>query len=288
MTNPQTDLEREEKTRGAVAFAMEGRWENAALANREITNLYPDDPGAWNRLGKALLELGKYGEASEAFSNTLNLQPRNPVAVKNLERLKKLGNTRPTAKAATKRAPQLFIDESGVTTLSSLRDVSQEGILLHISPGDVVRLETEGKKLFIRDNHGEHIGQIEARLASRIIRLQEGGNLYEAAIASIDEVGVTVVVRETYQDPSQLGVVSFPRKPDNLTGLRPGVSAIHDGAYDSDEDAALDDAQLPPMPAWTEDDGEGMADEDVDEDAGNLTIRAGIEEQGEIEEELDS
>jgi hypothetical protein len=218
----------------------------------------------------------------------LHFQPKNPVAAKNLERLKKLGNTRPISKTTTKRAPQLFIDESGVTTLSSLRDVAKDGILLHISPGDAVHLETEGKKLFIMDSHGEHIGRIDARLAARIIRLQEGGNRYEAAIVSTDESGVTVVVREVYQDPSQLGVVSFPRKSDNLTELRFGFSGTYDGPYDSDEDATLDDGQLPPVPAWTEDDGEGMTDEDAGEDTGHLTIRTGVEEQNEAEEESDS
>lgn len=284
MANQQSDSEKETKTREAVAFAMEGRWQNAALVNKELADSHPDDTGVWNRLGKALLELGKYDEASDAFRRTLDLQPKNPIAVKNLERLEKLGKARSIPKPAAKRTPQLFIDESGVTTLSSLRDIPDNGILLQISPGDAVYLKSSGKKIFVMDSQDEYIGQIGARLATRIIRLQESGNRYEAAIGSVDDSGVDIVIRETYQDPTQSGTVSFPRKSDGLAEMRLGVSAVHDGSYDSDEDAVLDDTQLPPVPAWVEDDGEGLKDEDADEDTGNLTITTRVEEQDEVDE----
>ncbi len=284
MANQQADSEKETKTREAVAFAMEGRWQNAALANKELADSYPGDPGVWNRLGKAFLELGKYDEAGDAFRRTLDLQPKNPIAVKNLERLEKLGKTRSIPKPAAKRAPQLFIDERGVTTLASLRDIPDNGILLQISPGDAVYLKSSGKKILVVDSQDEYIGQIGARLATRIVRLQEGGNCYEAAIGSVDDSGVDIVIRETYQDPAQSGIVSFPRKSYALTEMRPGVSTVSDGSYDSDEDAILDDTQSPPIPSWIEDDGEGLNDEDADEDTGNLTITTRVEEQDEVDE----
>ena len=54
------------QTKMAVALAMERRWEEAAGVNRAIIEDFPDELEAYNRLGKALSELGQNGEASEA------------------------------------------------------------------------------------------------------------------------------------------------------------------------------------------------------------------------------
>ena len=46
----------------------------------------------------------------------------------------------------------------------------------------------------------------------RLAKLMEGGNKYTAAIVSSSEDMVTVIIREVYQDPGQLGRLSFPSK----------------------------------------------------------------------------
>lgn len=55
-------------TERAIALAMASRWEEAAKVNRELLELFPDDVDAQNRLGKALTELGRFGEARYAYS----------------------------------------------------------------------------------------------------------------------------------------------------------------------------------------------------------------------------
>jgi hypothetical protein len=40
----------------------------------------------------------------------------------------------------------------------------------------------------------------------------EGGNKYSAAVVSSTEAAMTVIIREVYQDPSQVGWLSFPPK----------------------------------------------------------------------------
>ena len=81
---------RKEKSRGAIALAMEGRWERAVTLNREILGLFPDDVDALNRLGKALLELGRYPASRDSFESALRISPHNTIAKKNLERLRHL------------------------------------------------------------------------------------------------------------------------------------------------------------------------------------------------------
>ena len=78
---------RRDKSREAISFAMESRWEDAAAVNRSILELFPDDVEAYNRLGKALLELGHYAEARVVFTQALEHSPSNAIARKNLARL---------------------------------------------------------------------------------------------------------------------------------------------------------------------------------------------------------
>ena len=74
-------------TNEAITLATHGHWERASEINREIIELSPNDVPAYNRLGKALIELGNYEEAREAFNLTLAIAPNNNIAKKNLEKL---------------------------------------------------------------------------------------------------------------------------------------------------------------------------------------------------------
>ncbi len=73
----------------AVELAMRGCWEEAVVVNQGLIEGTPSDVGAYNRLGKALYELGELNRAMEAYSTSLKLEPTNAIAVKNLARLRK-------------------------------------------------------------------------------------------------------------------------------------------------------------------------------------------------------
>ena len=56
-----------EKSREAIALALEGNWERATEVNKGILRLFPEEVDALNRLGKAFLEMGRYAAAREGF-----------------------------------------------------------------------------------------------------------------------------------------------------------------------------------------------------------------------------
>ena len=59
----------------AIKQAGTSQWEEAVLTNKNILQLFPSEPEAYNRLGKAYSELGQYAEARSAYSQmavTLN------------------------------------------------------------------------------------------------------------------------------------------------------------------------------------------------------------------------
>ena len=79
----------------AIALAMENRWSEAADINRKIIELYPNDADAYNRLGKALLEMGRYRDSLTTYQRAVELDPNNIIAKKNVERLAHLAEQSP-------------------------------------------------------------------------------------------------------------------------------------------------------------------------------------------------
>ncbi len=195
----------------AVRQAQEGLWEEAVATNRNILNIYPHEPDAFNRLGKALSELGQYTEARQAYTQTLKYSPKNTIAKKNLDRLAQLQESAGQNHSGADRIdPRLFIEETGKTGMSELINLAPPSVLAKVGVGDRVQLHVSGRTLYVRNAAGEDIGQIEPRLANRLISFMEDGNRYAAAILGMENGQVRVIIREEYQHPSMVGRVSFP------------------------------------------------------------------------------
>ena len=215
MVSPQaTDKEklRKDQAKRAVALAMKSRWSEAVETNMSILGEFPEDLEANLRLGKALTELGRHKEAKSAFQRALELSPHNAIAKKNLDRLTQLGDDAPRENVGNKPAPKVFIEESGKAGVTSLINLVSPKELLKMAPGHTVEIQTENGGLKVASPTGEYLGQVEPRLASRLTRLIDGGNRYEATVTSAAEQELTVIVREVFQHPSQAGTVSFPSR----------------------------------------------------------------------------
>ena len=201
------------RSQQAVALAMEGRWREAVSANQSLIESFPNDVNAYNRLGRAYMELGEYSQAEEAYRRAMELDPYNAIAKKNLERLSRLGEAAVSTQGdSDKVEPQQFVEETGKAGLVNLYHLAPPEILAKMGAGDRVYLKIDGASLIVENAQGEHLGRVELRHEQRLIKLIEGGNKYTAAIVSSAEGLVTVIVREVYQDPGQAGRPSFPAK----------------------------------------------------------------------------
>jgi tetratricopeptide (TPR) repeat protein len=221
---------RRQRSKNAIALAMGGRWREAVAANQEIIESFPNDVDAYNRLGKAYTELGEYALAREAYTKAIELDSYNIIAQKNLRRLSYLGEAAAGSEADVDKArPEHFIEETGKAGVVSLSHLAPREILARIVAGDKVYLKISDSALAVENGRGEYLGQVESRHAQRLIKLIEGGNKYVAAIVSSAEDRVTVIIREVYQDPSQVGQLSFP--PKGGEALRPylGDKALRRG-----------------------------------------------------------
>jgi len=206
----------------AIALAMQGRWREAISANQEIIDNFPNDVEAYNRLGRAYMELGMYSQAKEAYGRAMELDPYNTIAKKNLQRLSRLGEAPVSSEGEAYVEPKHFIEEVGKTGVVNLYRLAPQEILATTAAGDRVYLKIDGPSLIMENSRGEYLGQVEPKHGQRLTKLMEGGNQYTAAIISSAEDKITVIIREVYQDPSQAGQLSFP--PRGSKSLRPYVT----------------------------------------------------------------
>jgi tetratricopeptide (TPR) repeat protein len=227
----------------AIGHATRGDWEAAVQANRELLELGPDTD-AYNRLGKALAELGRHAEALEAYEQALARDATNRIAERNVERLRVLADRQPESADGSgdgkpdKAPAALFIEEMGKTGHARLINLAGADKLAPLSPGDQVVLTPVGDQL-VANVRDEEIGQVEPRVGSRLVKLMAGGNRYEAAITIISRDDVRIIIRETFAHPSNFGKVSFPGSSTNRGGdVRPymkGSPLRYDDEEESEE-----------------------------------------------------
>lgn len=236
----------------AIVAALEADWKGALALNLEVSERFGADEEVNNRLGKAYTELGRLDNALAAYRATLELNPLNGIAIKNSNRLQALIEEKaevPRPQAALD--VNLFVEETGKTALAALRlDAGIDAAL--VAPGEQVELVPTGDSLRVSAS-GVPLGHVESKIARRVLKFMAGGNQYAAAVASSDDKGVKLIIRETVQAPQFAGQASFPTR--KATDFR---------AYA--KDSLLRDA-----------DGDGASDDDADIDAGDVDADEDLE-----------
>jgi len=212
----------------AVALTVEGRWDEAVAANQAIVERFPDEVAAWNRLGRALIELGRFAEAAEAYQRSLEIGPGNSIAMKNIERLKTWTSAGQLGEEKERGLGKEFfastVGKTGVVVLTNVLAVDRIG---EIGAGGVVALQRRGQRIYVEDGEGHLLGELEPRQGTRLAKLMQGGNEYSATVLTTSEGGTQVLVREDFQHPSQVGQASFPpTQADRLYGQLDRVSPV--------------------------------------------------------------
>ena len=205
--------------RESVNLALQGEWQRATEVNRAILELFPTEVEAMNRLVKALIELGSYLDARAVLDQVCEVAPYNSIAKKNRARLDQLtakgGPVDPgPVKTAKKTAgvPQIFIEESGKSGTTVLRNTVGKKAVVHLSPSDQVVLSRDKNTVTVLTLDGQLLGQVEPKLGKRLARLMDGGNRYTAAVVAVNDQGVSIIIRETFKDRSLQNICSFPSK----------------------------------------------------------------------------
>jgi len=203
---------KQQRSKEAIDLAMQAHWREAVDVNKEIIESFPEDVDTYNRLGRAYLELGQYAQAKEAYRRAVKLDPYNAIANRNLRRLNDLKESEIAAVETDRVEPDKFIEEIGKAGVVTLQELAPKEKRARTVAGDKAVLKVDGSFLMVENGHGEYLGKVEPKHTRRLIRLMLGGNRYSAIVVRSTADMMTVMVRETYQHPSQAGKLSFPPK----------------------------------------------------------------------------
>jgi tetratricopeptide (TPR) repeat protein len=239
---------RRQMSEKAITLAMKGQWKEAIAINQSIIEVIPTDVDAYNRLGKAFMELGDLAQAKNAYNKALELDHNNSIAKKNLNRLEQMEITKVKIKDTRPKAtPDLFIGEVGKAGVVNLTQLAPPLVLTKVMAGDKINLKVSGNHLVAENEQGEYLGAVDNQHGFRLAKLMNGGNKYAAAVVSLDTNKMRVIIREVFQDPGQVGRLSFPAKA--LEDFQPHVkdTLLRHGETDEDypeEEGEGDETEL--------------------------------------------
>lgn len=201
-------MDKEELEDQAIKAALASNWEEAARLNQEILTQHPADVEAFNRLGHALFKLGKIKEARSKFRQVLKIDRYNPVASKNLERLKKIKKIKPTEELMPV-SPSLFIEEPGKTKIVTLVKTTSQKTLSSLSIGQPVCLSPKRYAIEVRTEDKTYLGAIPDDLSFHLKKLIKSGYQYQAVVKNVKENYLSIFLREIKKSAKLKGQPSF-------------------------------------------------------------------------------
>jgi len=197
----------EQKAREAIIAALAGDWEKALRLNEEIIKEDPENIEALGRLARAYSEIGDIKNAKITAKKVLSIDPYNIIAKKCLERWRKL-RPKENYKSTSLKA-DLFIEEPGKTKIVTLNYPGNPKTLAKLDAGDEIKLNSHGHRIIITTSDDEYIGRLPDDINSRLKKLINLGNEYQAYIKSIDNNEVKIFIKEIKKSKKTKEIPSF-------------------------------------------------------------------------------
>lgn len=203
----------------AIEAALASNWKKAIELNRTILKEQPKDIGALNRLGFAYLKCGDVKKSKTVFDKVLKIDPFNPIALKNLKKLK--GFCQKNVNNNHKISPNVFLEEPGLTKTVNLVNLTNKSVLSNLHCGEAVNLIPKKNRIEVRNEDNIYLGVLPDDLSFRLRKLIRLGNAYCSFIKAVDEQQLTIIIHEVKRG-KRVKDASFLIKllPDYHTSIR--------------------------------------------------------------------
>lgn len=195
--------------RQAIQAALKKDWKKAEEINLTLLTQNPNDVPSLNRLSLAQTNLGKIGSAQRTLRLALGLDPSNPIALKNLKRLKAAKKSRVIPeKTPSALTGSVFLKEKGKTTTVALPKPAEPQVLSTLCIGDILNLEPKKKGIQVKKGK-IYIGSLPNPLAFHLDRLLKRGYRYDVYLWKVEPKAVSVFIKEVFRPKSMEGIFSF-------------------------------------------------------------------------------
>ncbi|HOX95870.1 MAG TPA: tetratricopeptide repeat protein [Candidatus Woesebacteria bacterium] len=215
MNNDSThDLQQE-----AIKASVSKNWAEAIKLNEKILETYPEDISTLNRLGTAYSMVGKNKKAQNNFEKVIKIDPHNPIAKNNIQRLKSnksSGLINPFIQTVS------FIEEPGKSKVIPLVSQAEPKIFSTLNIGEPVELSSCKHKVKVSDQKNIFIGYLPDNISHRLLHLLKAGYKYKTVMKSVNSKTPQVFIQEIHITKRLKGIPSFPLDENELL---PSLSA---------------------------------------------------------------
>ncbi len=221
----------------AIQTALVGDWSAAISLNQEILQEEPDDIDTLNRLAFAFLSSGDPKEAKTVYEKVLELDMRNPIALRNLKRLND-----PQMKRINTPINNFFIEEPGKTKVIDLLNVADKKIITPLRSGEKLELRIKRNRIFALDSESQFLGMLPDDICQRLIKFMTHGNEYTAYVRTVDNAKISIFIREEKRakrfkdEPSFVSNEKTKLSIDNNNPKSGKASKVHAEIADDDQD----------------------------------------------------
>ncbi len=197
----------------AVNLAMKQAWDEAIKINKKLLTFDKKNLQTFLRLGFAYVQMNKLVEAKRIYKKVIKIQPKNQLALDNLERIKILEKR--TSKRARKKDvtfdPRLFLDVPGKTKSVSLVKLGQKKFLAHLVVGQEVLLKPKKRKIEVRTKENEYVGSLPDDLSKTLYLFIRAGSEYSSFIKEVSLSKVVIFIKEQKRGKKFARLASFPK-----------------------------------------------------------------------------
>jgi len=223
----------------AIDAAMNLKLDDAIAYNKQIIKLDKLNESAYLRLGFSHLQLKDFGNAKKYYHKALKIQPKNNVALQNLEKisiLEKGGTIKPLQEKKV-FDPDLFIEVQGKTKIVNLSILGQKNVLANLFIGEEVYLKIKRRRVEVRTQNEDYIGALPDDLSKRLIYFIKAKSEYISFIKDATLIKIILFIREEKKGRT---VAQYPSFPQNIQKNFEELALEEEKTEEEDQEEVVD------------------------------------------------
>ena len=197
-------------TNQAIQAALNNNWDTAIKYNLQILKINPNDIETILRLATAYQKSGQIKQAKKTYNQVLKIDRFNPIAKRNLAKLKFVKGLKRKKENSLIKDFDLFLEEPGKTKTISLIKLTNNNALLSLDNAEELDLKAKKNIISVYNKQSHYLGKIPEDISFRLIKLIKRGNKYLTVVKSVEKNKVQIFVKEILQSKRNKNISSFP------------------------------------------------------------------------------
>ncbi len=192
----------------AIQKALNNQWEEAIGINQQLLDDNPQNIEALNRLAQAHFQLGNLPKAQKLYFQVLKNDRFNPIAKRNLTKIKALAKNGQTIPCNGHTKALTFIEEPGKSKVISLVRLGDLAVRSQLQPCTPLDIQFKNHAVYFYYQK-QYLGRLPDDIAKRLIWLCKRKNCYQAFVKLVEKNKLSIFIKETKRSLQNRSYPSF-------------------------------------------------------------------------------